>query len=96
MSCKECQNESSDDTCFLPLWMGTYSKWDIFKSFKNAGFNTFSKMYNSHVITIMDYSSGIWGYTKSEEHDNILNRGTRYYLGVHQKALIFAIQGDRH
>ncbi len=26
--------------------------------------------------------------------DNIQNRATRYYLRVHQKALIFAIQGD--
>ena len=51
-------------------------------------------MYNSHVIPIMDYSSGIWGYSKSEEGDNIQNRATRYYLGVHQKAPIFAIQGD--
>ncbi len=49
-----------------------------FKSFKNAGFNTFSKMYNSHVIPIMDYSSGIWSYSKSEEGDNIQNRPTRY------------------
>ncbi len=65
-----------------------------FKSFKNAGFNTFSKIYNSHVIPIMDYSSGIWGYSKSEEVDNIQNRATKYYLGVYQRAHIFAIQGD--
>ncbi len=63
-----------------------------FKSFKNAGFNTFSKMYNSPVIPIVYYSSGIWGYSKSKEVDNIQNRATRYYLGVHQKAPIFAIQ----
>ncbi len=65
-----------------------------FKSFKNAWFNTFSKMYNSHVIPIMDYSSGIWRYSKSEDGDNIQNRATRYYLGVHQKAPVFAIRGD--
>ncbi len=63
-------------------------------SFKNAGFNTFSKMYNAYVIPIMDYSSGIWGYSKSEEGDNIQNRATRYYQGIHQKAHIFAIQRD--
>ncbi len=51
-------------------------------------------MYDSHVIQIMDYSSGIWGYSQSEEGDNIQNRATRYYLGVHQEAHIFAIQGD--
>jgi hypothetical protein len=42
----------------------------------------------------MDYSSGIWGYSKFEEGEKIQNRATRYYLGVHQTSPIFAIQGD--
>ncbi len=50
------------------------------------------KCYNSHVIPIVDYSSGICGYSNSEEGDNIQNRATRYYLGLHQKAPIFVIQ----
>ncbi len=50
-------------------------------------------MYKSHVISVMDYSSRIWGYSKSEEGDNIQNRATIYYLGVHQNAPIVAIQG---
>ncbi len=33
-----------------------------FKTQKNVGFSTFSKMYHSHVVPITDYSSGIWGY----------------------------------
>ncbi len=40
----------------------------------------------------MDYSSGIWGYSKSKEGNNIQNRATGYY----QKAHTFAIQGDMH
>ncbi len=51
-------------------------------------------MYNSHIIPVIDYSLRIWGYSKSVEGDNIQNRATRYYLGVHQKAPIFAIEGD--
>ncbi len=51
-------------------------------------------MYNSHVIPVMGYSLAIWGYSESEEGHNIEYRTTRYYLEVHQKLHIFAIQGD--
>ncbi len=51
-----------------------------FKSFKNAGFNTFSKMYNSHVIPAMDYSSGIWEYSKFEEDTTWENTKKCLYL----------------
>ncbi len=30
-----------------------------FKSFRNAGYNAFSKMYESHVIPVIDYSVGV-------------------------------------
>ncbi len=45
-------------------------------------------MNNSHVIPVMDYSLGIWRYSKSEEGDNIQNRVTRlntkieYYIVI--------------
>ncbi len=48
-------------------------------------------MYESHVI---DYSAGVWGCSKFEEWGKIQNRAIRYYLGVHQKAQIMAIEGD--
>ncbi len=48
-------------------------------------------MNNSHVIPVMDYSLGIWRYSKLEEGDNIQNRVTRYYMGVLQRAVIFVI-----
>ncbi len=68
-----------------------------FKTLKNVGFSTFSKMYHSHVVPITDYSSGIWGYLKSIEGEKIQNRATRFYLEIHKKAPILgilAIQGD--
>ncbi len=33
-----------------------------FKCLKNIGFNTFNKMYQTNVLTIVDYSSSVWGY----------------------------------
>ncbi len=64
-----------------------------FKTLKNVGFSTFSKMYHSHVVPIADYSLGIWGYLKSIEGEKIQNRVIRFYLGVHKKTQILAIQG---
>ncbi len=63
-----------------------------FKSFRNAGYNAFSKMYESHVVPVIDYSAGVWRYSKFEEGGKIQNQPIRYYLGVHQKAPILAIE----
>ena len=65
-----------------------------FQSFKNVGFNTFSKMYNTGVVSVMDYCSGIWGYGKFDCCSKIQQRAIRYYLGVHSKAPLYAIEGD--
>ncbi len=60
------------------------------QNFQNAGFNIF-KMYYSHVIPVMDYSSDIWGFQTMREWDKFQHRAARYYLGVHQEPSIFAI-----
>ncbi len=48
-------------------------------------------MYESHVVPV---SAGVWGYSTFEEGDKIQNRAIIYYLGVHLKAQILAIEGD--
>ncbi len=64
-----------------------------FKNFKNARFTAFSKVYSSHVIPVMDYSSGIWGIQKLRMRTKFkLEQEDTYYMGVHQKPPIFAIQ----
>ncbi len=35
-----------------------------FKSFRNVGFKTYSKLYHSGVAPILDYCSGVWGFKK--------------------------------
>ncbi len=35
-----------------------------FKSFRNVGFKTYSKLYHSGVVPILDYCSGVWGFKK--------------------------------
>ncbi len=61
---------------------------------KNIGYNTFFKMYHSYVVPIIDYRSGVWGYENSEAGDKIHFRAIRYYLGVHPKTPLLALEGD--
>ena len=65
-----------------------------FKTFKNIGFETFSKLYNSGVIPISDYASAIWGYRNSGHAEKIQNRACRYFLGVNAKTPLSALHGD--
>ncbi len=51
-------------------------------------------MYNSGVTPILDYASGIWGYTKYGKVDTVQNRAIHLYLGVHVFAQNLAINGD--
>ncbi len=59
----------------------------------NLGFSIYSKMFNSHVVPIIDYSAGVWGYLKSVEGETIQNRATRVLLGVHKKLQFWQLKG---
>ena len=65
-----------------------------FRSFRNIGFDTFTKMFNTNVSTILEYCSGVWGFKEFDQCEKIHQRAIRYYLGVHQKAPLLAICGD--
>ncbi len=58
-----------------------------FKYFRNVGFKTYSKLYHLGVIPILDYCSGVWGFKKGIP-------AIRYFLGVHSKTPILALEGD--
>ena len=65
-----------------------------FKTLKNVGYHTFTKLYASSVIPISDYFSGIWSHSKSKAINKVQNRAMRYFLGVPSKTPILAMQGD--
>ena len=65
-----------------------------FRTFKNIGFNTFSKMFDTSVSPILEYCSGVWGFKEFNQCDKVHHRAMRYFLGVHQKAPLLAISGD--
>ncbi len=55
-----------------------------FQCLRNAGYETYSKMYSSGVQPIQEYGAGIWGYCKANPIDMIQNHAMWYYLGVHK------------
>ncbi len=54
-----------------------------FHNLKGLGCFNFTKMYHSGVTPILNYVSGIWGYTKYEKFDTVQNRAIHLYLVVH-------------
>ncbi len=64
------------------------------KSLKNVAFETFSKLYHSGVVPIMDYCSGIWGYGNLEMCQKLQQHALRFYLGVHPNTPLLTLEGD--
>ena len=65
-----------------------------FKTFRNVGYYTFSKLFSAGVTPVLEYASGVWGYVKGEEIQHVQNRAMRYFLGVHRFCPIAGMQGD--
>ena len=65
-----------------------------FISNKGLGYKAYTKLYNMTVCPILDYCSGIWGYSKFETIDTIQNRAIRFFLGVHKFAPNLGINGE--
>ena len=69
----------------------------IFSKYKDNngfGYDTFTKLFNSGVIPILDYGSGVWGFGEHDRVNTIQNRAIRLFLGVHRFAPNCAINGD--
>ena len=61
--------------------------------FKDVRYNTYTKMFNSCVVPVIDYCSGIWGFKQFNKIDTLQNRAIRYFIGVHRFTPILAIMG---
>ena len=69
----------------------------IIAKYKAQGFmsySTYTKLFDSCVTPVLDYSSGVWGFSKYNCLEAIQNRAIRIYLGVHKFAPTLALQGD--
>ena len=63
-------------------------------SYKDVGFKTYSQLYYSCVVPVLDYCSGVCGFKSFDKIDMIQNRAIRYFMGVHRFTPILAITGD--
>ena len=61
---------------------------------KGLGIRTYTKLYESCIIPIMDYCSGVWGFTGNEKLDKIHMRAMRCYLGVNRYSAKVGIEGE--
>ena len=57
-------------------------------------YSTYTKLFDSCVTPVLDYSSGVWGFSKYNCLEAIQNRAIHIYLGVHKFAPTLALQGD--
>ena len=65
-----------------------------FKSNKGLGYKTYTKLYNTGITPILDYSAGIWGFKGYKRSEIIQNRAIRFFIGVHRFASNHAVNGD--
>ncbi len=64
-----------------------------FSYFRNVGFKTFNKLFESNVESIMSYGLSAIG-SKDYSFERIQSRAIRYFLGVHTKTPIPALFGE--
>ena len=64
------------------------------KRIKECGYKTFNTLFNSMVLSIADYSAGIWGTRSFSKTEQVQYKAARYFLGVHRFASTEALLGD--
>ena len=65
-----------------------------FKSLKNMGINTYSKLFDNCVIPVLHYSAGVWGLQSYNGLQNVQNRAMRFFLGTHKFTPTLGMFGD--
>ncbi len=64
-----------------------------FKTFGNVKYDTFKKLFETGVVPIVDYCSGILGYNDFECITNAQNRAMRFFWGVNRFVPTHALYG---
>ena len=65
-----------------------------FKTMNEMGYKTYSKLFNTNVVPIIDYGAEIWGYTTNPMAENVQRKAMRIFLGVHKYAANDFLNGD--
>ena len=54
----------------------------MFHKLKNMGFKTYGTLYNSYMVSILNYGAAVWGYPEFSCTQVLQNGIKRFYLGV--------------
>ena len=65
-----------------------------YKEFKDMGFNTYTTLFNSGVLPILDYCCPVWSHIKTSKIEQVQHRAMRVYMGVNRFAPLLGIYGD--
>ena len=60
------------------------------KSLKDVRYKTYSTLYNTQILPILNYCSSVWAHKKAYECDKAI----QYFMGVHSFTPVAAINGD--
>ena len=61
---------------------------------KGLAINTYTKLYEACVCPIMDYCSGVWGYSPNDKIHKVHMRAIRCFLGVNRYAAKAGMEGE--
>ena len=64
------------------------------QNLKDCGYNTYTKLFDTGVLPILNYGSEVWGYGDFSKCDIVMNRAMRFFLGVHRFAPTAGVQGE--
>lgn len=62
--------------------------------YKDIGFKTFESLFNTCVVHVLDYCSGVWGFNNFSCVDGVQNHAIRYFLGSHRFTSLLALNGE--
>ena len=68
--------------------------YNKYKTNKGFGYETYTKLYNSGVIPVLDYGACVWGFKDFDNMNYVQNRAIRLFLGVHKFSSNLVINGD--
>ncbi len=50
-----------------------------YKTMKEMGYSTYSKLFSAMVTPVMDYGSAVWGGKSYDKLDSVTNRAQRFF-----------------
>ena len=65
-----------------------------FKRFRDTGYETFTKLFDSGVQPILTYGSSVWGLKIFKDIDRVTNRACPHYLGLYTFTPIPALYSE--